>query len=627
VSLETTRVKRITCCRLLVSFLAVPFLAGCGGTRPTEISVSTGSPSPTLTGLLPSLLILDPNAGSGASARQIVVQGQGFVPGSVVTADDQPVPTTFLTPNTLQAQFSGLSLPKQINIAVVTPSPGGGKTTSLPLTVIATGVVSASQHPQVAQYSLASPAPASMAVEFGLDQNYGLRTWAQPIQSGGGTLDMLIAGMRAFTTYHMRAILTLQDGTTVVDSDHTFTTSGLPADRLPQLSVTRSGTIAPNPGVELFNFTDNFNPARVKATATDLKGSLIWYYDFDPDGSVGGVPFPIKLLSNGHMFLIVGHNRENFIREVDLAGRTIRQLTMTDFNSRMASAGFPISALEFHHDFMELRNGHFLVIINFTKNVPDPSQPSGSILLQGDGVVDLDQNLNPVWLWSSFDHLDVNRRTKLFGPVFNFPGQYDWTHANALVYLPDDGNFLISLRNQSWVVKIDYRDGKGNGNVIWRLGEDGDFALQNGGPSDWFYGQHFPALVSQSSTNPTLTVFDNGNFRPLPDGTPCNPSLGLACYSRVPMLQLDEQRMQATIIGEDKLSAYSFFGGDAQFFPSGNTEYTLAITSALNGPTGASRVVEVGPGPQFQPVWQIDVDGQLTYRANRIPSLYPGVTW
>ena len=29
---------------------------------------------------------------------------------------------------------------------------------------------------------------------------------------------------------------------------------------------------------------------------------------------------------------------------------------------------------------------------------------------------------------------------------------------------------IVSIRNQSWLMKVDYRDGAGTGEVLWRLG-------------------------------------------------------------------------------------------------------------------------------------------------------------
>ena len=43
----------------------------------------------------------------------------------------------------------------------------------------------------------------------------------------------------------------------------------------------------------------------------------------------------------------------------------------------------------------------------------------------GDALVDVDQNLNPDWVWNTFDHLDINRHP------MNFP---DWTHSNDMLY-------------------------------------------------------------------------------------------------------------------------------------------------------------------------------------------------
>jgi hypothetical protein len=41
-----------------------------------------------------------------------------------------------------------------------------------------------------------------------------------------------------------------------------------------------------------------------------------------------------------------------------------------------------------------------------------------------------------------------------------------------------------------------------------------------------------------------------------------------------------------------------------------------------------SRIQEVTMDPTNpQLVWQVDLSGQLAYRALRIPSLYPGVQW
>ena len=67
----------------------------------------------------------------------------------------------------------------------------------------------------------------------------------------------------------------------------------------------------------------------------------------------------------------------------------------------------------------------------------------------------------PVWAWNEFNHLDINRRP------YSYP---DWTHTNAVLYSKDDGNLIISIRHQNWLVKIDYNNGAGAGDILWKLG-------------------------------------------------------------------------------------------------------------------------------------------------------------
>ena len=172
---------------------------------------------------------------------------------------------------------------------------------------------------------------------------------------------------------------------------------------------------------------------------------------------------------------------------------------------------------------MLLSNGHLLITVSDTRVFRDLPGYPGQPTVTGNAIVDLDSNYNPVWVWDAFDHLDVNRH-----PLF-FP---DWTHANALVYSPDDGNLLFSLRHQSWVLKIDYQNRSGSGDVIWKLGYQGDFTLNTNLDSDWFYAQHDPNIISSNSTGAIqLAMFDNGDGRPDSSGNPCAGYVPPPCYS------------------------------------------------------------------------------------------------
>jgi hypothetical protein len=236
----------------------------------------------------------------------------------------------------------------------------------------------------------------------------------------------------------------------------------------------------------------------------------------------------------------------------------------------------------------------------------------------GDALIDWDlQQQAAVWAWTTFDHVPLTHAP------FGYP---DWTHANAVIYSPDDGNLILSMRDQNWIIKIDYSDGAGDGNILWHLGPGGDFTLPGQeAPIDWNYGQHYPTIVSPNSAGVfSLMFFDNGNNRLMDsnDDVCGSPGVG-ACYSSVEILQLDESTKTATVLWEDNLlPAYSYCCGDALVLPNDNIEFDIA---ADVGTPNFSHIEEVTQTQEL--VWKLDIQGQLAYRGFRIPSLYPGQVW
>ena len=489
---------------------------------------------------------------------------------------------------------------------------------------ISGGQVSATAIAQVARYAISVPAGASVHIQFGPSTSYGRDTWSQPAPAGGGTVNMYVAGMLQKTTYHMRAVVDLADGTQVTDADHTFETGSLKPAWIPDLSTAVAPGMTPQPGLELL---DLVNPKERQSVVTDLAGNVLWAYQYGNSGR--DLPEPVRMLPNDDFLIALSPQVNpktgllsaaaiNDIREVDLAGLTVRELSIGELNHELQQRGFNVLLYTMHHDVEPLPNGHLIILANTLKLFNSLPGYAGQLNVLGDVLVDLDKNWQPVWVWNSFDHLDVNRHP------MNFP---DWTHANAILYSPDDGDLLLSMRHQNWIIKIDYEDGHGSGDVLWRLGEGGDFKLQGGvDPTDWFYAQHGPHFVGPSTAgNFTLGIFDNGNDRQFPPGVACGSAGAPPCfYSTAMLMQLDEAAKTATIQFNDDPIGYSVFGGNTEVLANGDVEFDMCDISQS---PDLANIYEVTPGPQPQLVWQMNIKNNWAYRGFRIPSMYPGVQW
>ncbi|MGB7197504.1 MAG: aryl-sulfate sulfotransferase [Acidobacteriaceae bacterium] len=495
------------------------------------------------------------------------------------------------------------------------------------------GTVTATSNPQVALYTITPPFAGNVTVNFGTTTSYGKQTWSVATPAGGGPVSIEVAGLLANTAYHLQAAVTLADGVTATDVDHTFTTSAYPAGLTPHFTATTTSGQTPQSGIEIVNPVG----ASAQVLATDLSGHVSWAY-ITPEAPTRAGIFAPKQLANGDFLFLYSDDSSapingglnpadpNLVREVDLIGNTMKQITMAQLNAKLAAANYNVTLQVFSHDVTPLPNGHWLVLANTVKQFTNLPGYPGTTNVLGDVVVDLDTNLNPVWVWNEFDHLDVNRHPALF--TQSFP---DWTHSNAIVYSKDDGNFLVSIRHQSWVVKVDYNNGAGTGNILWRLGYQGDFTLMNNGaadtnPADWFYGQHDPSFTTTNTTGIFgLTLMDNGNFRIFAPGVTCGTGSAPPClYSTIPILQINESAMTATLTFHQILPTplYNDFGGNAETLANGNVEYDLCGLVPES-----SQVFEVTDQPNPQTVWNLTLASNWAYRAYRLPSLYPGVQW
>jgi arylsulfate sulfotransferase len=584
---------------VLIAYSLV-WLMGCGAST-SDISIT-----PPAVVLLPGQTFQFNIARTGSAASEqplpaLVVNGAAG--GSAATGTITPG-GLYTAPSTAPGQKITVGIQGQSSSAQVTLlNPGS----------IAPGSVAATKNPLVASYSLTVPAATPVQVQFGLDTSYGFSTSAVQNPTGGA-VTVLVAGMRADTAYHMQAVLDLANGSKVLDADHVFTTGSLPAGRIPDITVQVTGTGTPSPGVELLSMESLVSgQTLLSAVAADLEGNVIWYYDLGTSNAL-----PIKPLPNGHYLVLAAPPAAaagvgNDIQEIDLAGNVITDLSLSTVSAAVSGIFGAQQLSTLHHDVAALPNGHWILLVNYDLTI-------NNVAVGGDALVDWDPQKGPVWTWSTFDHL----------PLSHAPyGLTDWTHSNAVVYSPTDGNLILSMRNQNWVIKINYDNGAGDGSILWTLGDGGSFTLPPGqAPIEWNYGQHYPTFVSPNSAGViSLMVFNDGNNRLMDSNNDVcgTPGVG-ACYSSVPIYQLDESAKTATVLWEANLSPYfSLCCGDALILPNGDMEVDIAFDQTVT--PGYSDIEEFTQTQTPELVWEMQIYNQLAYRGMRIPSLYPDQVW
>jgi len=352
--------------------------------------------------------------------------------------------------------------------------------------------------------------------------------------------------------------------------------------------------------------------------ASDLSGRVLWYYDADPND----MPALLQPVPGGTFLITMGEDglEGQVLREIDPLGNVIRETNRRRVSDQLVAMGQD-SITAFHHDALRLPDGRTAVIAGVERLLEGVQGrlPTGIV---GDMIIVLNRNWQVVWVWNAFDHLDVTRRATLDEtcardepgcPPFSVADVVnDWTHTNAITYSPIDGNLLFSVRNQDWIVKADYRDGAGNGDVLWRLGPDGDFAI-DASPNDpypWLSHQHDPRFVDRRH----LVVYDNGNTRCalIPD----------MCFSRGQVYHLDQSNRVATLTLSFNLGSYSFALGSAQPLSNGNFHFNSGTERGQRGGLVATSDEVSSDGRSF-------VYAHLTelrvYRSWRLTNLYQTV--
>ncbi len=486
-------------------------------------------------------------------------------------------------------------------------------------------VITATANPLVAIYSAPGCAAGdSMYIRF--DHGGKSSTTNLAPCTPGSSRNFYMGGMLPGTTYYMKYAVVTEPNKSIVTSSSKlpFTTGQIdPSQAFPMVTVLHPPDSQTCAGQEtlLLDYLSPPGGPYYCPTAVDLQGRTIWYYPALalPAQTTTYFIRPVPN-SQGHMLLIANDpdsipDKGQFLREIDLAGNTVAQTNARRISEQLIARG-ELGITGFDHDAIRLPNGHTLVICSQERIFAEGTQgASGPVNILGNAIVDLDKNWQVTWSWSAYDHLDINRVAVLGEICSDMPGcppftlspnANDWLHGNSLGYIPESGNILFSIRNQDWVIKIDYAQGRGSGSVLWKLGLDGDFTMNSADPYPWFSHQH-DAHFELGRT--ILTLFDNGNTR-----ATRNPNM--LENSRGYVLQVDEANHTATPLLLADLGVYSQAVGTAQKLENGNYHFEAGYVKT---PSNQAFAIEVLPdgGRNFE-----CQDATQTYRAYRMQSLY-----
>lgn len=473
-------------------------------------------------------------------------------------------------------------------------------------------VVTATEHPLVAYYT-APPCPVGLRMQVGFfapPAGAVSKTHLKPCVAGR-TMNFLVAGMRPQTVYVLRHELVDDAGAVVGQAPARFFETGevdvefavsvvvVPADARASVAerVLLQSPVSPSVGAF--------------PHALDLDGTPLWYSKVKAENGAPAYGLLTRPGGQGTLYSVT----DTTLTQWDLLGRIVRETSIARLNEQLTARGLD-TINNLHHEVRLLPNGHIGTLATVEKLLVDVQGPGPADVL-GDMLLVLDEDLQIAFAWNAFAHLDVTRvgTSGARCPASGIPGcppillieeghANDWLHTNTITYSPTDGNLLLSVRHQDWLVKIAYEDGAGDGHVVWRLGVDGDFVLDPPDPSAWFSHQHDPNYITPTR----LVLYDNNNLQ-------CEGNPG--CVSRGQVIELDEENMIATLVTNTPLGQYAEGSGSAQPLENGN----LYFDSGFDGPEPGttSRANELLPGGAL--VFDLATSIPM-YRSHRLTDLY-----
>ncbi|KGJ94213.1 aryl-sulfate sulfotransferase [Thalassotalea sp. ND16A] len=343
-----------------------------------------------------------------------------------------------------------------------------------------------------------------------------------------------------------------------------------------------------NASVSLVNYPDNIPRFFFLSTfqAFDQSGELRWIYTNPLAGRI------YRQLDNDHLLIdgtrgYIYHRRE--LLEIDMLGNEIGRYTVPN---------------QTHHDAIQLPNGNFLVASNST----DPVNGNDG-LPEEDYIVEISKQTGLVISSWDLNNIVDPTRQMLQGISRND----DWAHLNSIEYDPSDDSIIVSLRNQSAVIKFD----KTTSALKWIIGAH-NFWVQpftssllepinfGANVADWNFGQHHATLLP----NGNILMHDNGNYRSF------SPDADLRTYTRAVEYKIDEENKTIEQVWEYDFNREIFaagLGAASYEHSTGNR----TISSADNN--GFTRFVEVTGEINPSLIFEMNITDERIYRIQKHP--------
>ncbi len=408
--------------------------------------------------------------------------------------------------------------------------------------------------------------PASSWVEFGANGALEARIGDDELVTDH---EVVVVGLHAETDYLLQAVSQDAEGRELRSEQLEFAAGSLPEDYLVG-EVDILDESAMEPGWTLANImVGSLSP--VKVVMLDSEGQPVWYYLHD--GGDGRADIVASWLGDGRVLVGPDFAPGERSLEIDLAGGVHWQGPEQPGDP---DNNYNVFQGQLHHVLQRLDDGTHLSV---------RSEIQGDV--HGDVVVQFDENEETTWSWSAFDHVE-------YDPKDVFMGVW-WTHINSVnVDLERDLAWI-----NSWVLDRAWQVDRGDGSILWTLGEEGDFAADPAAEHPWFELAHSFDPIGDEH----YLLYDNGSTT--------------RGFSRVLEYALDLDAMRAEIVweypGELDDDWYNLSAGDVDLLPNGN-RLVVAGTRLLELTEDRELVW------QFQ--WSEEEEHEVrSYQAERMPAL------